>query len=447
MMDPNIDVKVTGMSPVESNVVGKTSRSLQPSSSRLRRPSVLNACQRCRKRHIRCDERTPCGTCARLNVLCVRHDHRLLARCPRSALEERVRVLEEQLAKIGARSEANSLNEPSVSGGVERTRQVPQLRIDTAFSTEPYALDYRSSVDISPSTPNIPTIEITQYDTPGYLDVPPSPSLVFSSSSRASTPDPFLVPSPTLSPMRRERQGSLFLDSHCFLDSPSMPCYSDEAHLSPFSRNGRDRSASLSLDVCNPHGASNLNREMPAGISDPSQLKEGVFPGLSLQQPSAMLPPGHLEHQIYQESPSQRFPSRNEAEMFTMAYFDHFGQHHPTSNRQALSVCLEAVYNVLGSTLPQLTAVSQSTKVPPTEYSFGMAQFHVFMVMACGIRLLNAGSTTPMSSEHREMLETCYHRAIQQVHSMCFWDEPGGQNAATYLLHYVKSSPQETGLS
>lgn len=441
-MDPNLGASTART----SNTTGDGSNpSGHPASSRSRKPSVVNACERCRKRKIRCDERTPCATCARFHVACVRPNHRLLAKDAQSALEERVRLLEEQLARVGAQNVPNAQSNTGSSAESSPTRAeagqgAQELRIDTEFDIDspsgpyPYPFDCSTNFEVT-SGPYLPAIEITQFDTPNYLDVSPSPSLVFS-SSRGSTPDTSLVSS--LVSSRPDRRSSLTVTSSYSI-GPSAIQYPSEplSNLNPFASVNRGRSSSLSEEIWTPNTPFSLD---PSDQQALAQSKDASGP--SSQRPSSLLAALPQQHQIPQPSPFQHFPSKTEAEILTMSYLSHFGQQHSTSRRQILSICLNAVYNILDPASPELSsAVSPSINVPSTEYSFGMAQFHVFMVLACGLRLLNADSSTKISDSHENMLATCYHHAMQHVHSIGFWDEPGGVEAATYLLNYVKSSP------
>jgi len=131
-----------------------------------------------------------------------------------SALEERVRKLEAQLAE--AQSPTRQIYdswENSHSMLDERTESVhqPSLRLDTSFiasSPRSRSLSMGDNLDMfdnytTPTSSDVPVIEITAAtcESPASIPVSPNPSLFsnFSATTRGSTPDPYWTV--TASPM------------------------------------------------------------------------------------------------------------------------------------------------------------------------------------------------------------------------------------------------------
>ncbi|EON69550.1 hypothetical protein W97_08810 [Coniosporium apollinis CBS 100218] len=128
-------------------------------------------------------------------------------------------------------------------------------------------------------------------------------------------------------------------------------------------------------------------------------------------------------------------PPKSDAETISQAYFSHFSNEQPYLDRSTFQFCLNAVYS-LPSPNAQLD-LTAATILSSTPYSLQTAKFHVFIVLATGMRLLGE----QLGGRFEGMLESCYRAAMGQVAEvgMDFWERPGGAEAAMLLAAFGKA--------
>ncbi|KJX92093.1 hypothetical protein TI39_contig5923g00001, partial [Zymoseptoria brevis] len=200
---PPITRRATIGDPVGDNAV-----------ARQRRKTTVTACDRCRRRKIRCDGERPCHTCKRFGARCFtteqRRERSASNTADTAALADRVRQLEARLAASEQQQSLSSNGNPFESNHVNQPGP-PSLHIDTSFNYPDLMSDFpytdEMSYDETPMTEDqmgllVPTIQITgphgtAPSSPSLLSPnSPAPSL-FSGTSNASTPDMLATTSPS----------------------------------------------------------------------------------------------------------------------------------------------------------------------------------------------------------------------------------------------------------
>ncbi|GES66479.1 C6 zinc finger domain protein [Aspergillus terreus] len=129
---------------------------------------VAIACERCRRRKIRCDGETPCATCRRFSLNCIRPQRGSEGQ---AALEQRVRQLEARIFELSTGFSNNQVLR-QVGNGPTDSQGSPSLHLFTDLA----ALDYPDPhepygqlfLDSNPAPREIPRIEVVDYATPDF---------------------------------------------------------------------------------------------------------------------------------------------------------------------------------------------------------------------------------------------------------------------------------------
>ncbi|KAF2263302.1 hypothetical protein CC78DRAFT_569107 [Lojkania enalia] len=405
-----------------------------------RRKSVSNACERCRRRKIRCDGDTPCATCKRFSLQCVRiqKPREAIASEHQAALENRIHQLEAQLAAhVGAPTHGMESIGQSLMAGTSNfdwQSPPPQLALETNFPA-PYSPE--SELDLATfSAGGIPSIAITECEsTPNDSPCSSVPSF-WSGTTRASSPDTHRTPA-------LQFQHNFAGPSNTATFPPSLtptPASWDfmeqdnPTHLKPHPDLSRRSSVSSSSMDSDDHASSELDNDadiLPLGPM-PRLPRQGIFAASTESPPSGVPRSSHTDrNRAINVTP---FPSRFEAETLTTEFAQHIQsfEHKPYTIPAALfrQLC-EVVYP---DPKKRSSSVDLSISVP-------MARFHVFLAMAIGMKIRILESTESTNS----LLDRCYELAIQQASSPTFWQENGGVEAAQ-LLTVFASLKNELGL-
>ncbi|CBF83929.1 hypothetical protein AN2826.2 [Aspergillus nidulans FGSC A4] len=143
-----------------SRTSAEPGKSLTQSSSETgygRGKTVTSACERCRRRKIRCDGETPCATCRRFRINCVR-----IQKNDTQALEQRVRQLEAQIAEFTGGISSTQGQEASKHS----TQTWPNIPVATDFGSPGPAISIDELGQIQPPTLShleIPSIQVVDY--------------------------------------------------------------------------------------------------------------------------------------------------------------------------------------------------------------------------------------------------------------------------------------------
>lgn len=369
---------------------------------------VATACERCRRRKIRCDGETPCATCRRFAIACVRPRKNSETQ---AALEQRVRQLEAQIFELssGFASSAQVI-EPGSQGAdyrvpTRRASPVP-LTLDTQFSDgRPDAEDvscggelFRHHLgEMSPPGLDIPRIEVVD-------------CADFSSSSLTPTPSLPSAGSVASSPMSATLDAGLIAPHFGLTLSPPMstcpsPSFDSLPYLSPTSlaescTSRRSSVSSLGLDMdWRPSG-------VPLSESPDEDLGFNAFSAL----PS--------DHQV------TTVPTRFEAETLLELFFDKTQQLGYPVDQGRFRAFLDMIDSSYDGPLG-----------PGNPSPVSMAKFHVYMAMAIGLRLKTDGRAT-----ESRLLESCYRLALDQIGSPRFWSQPLAGDAAMLMVLFARAS-------
>ncbi|KAH7116243.1 hypothetical protein B0J11DRAFT_571954 [Dendryphion nanum] len=426
------------MCPFTSFPEGEGPNRFSPSSVKdwqPRRKSVSNACERCRRRKIRCDGSTPCGTCSRFSLPCVRTQKtkEVLASEHQAMLESRIHQLESQLAAhvnspMHGMEGIESIDSSLMSGSSSFDWQSPppQLSLDTAF---PAPFTPGQDMDLGSfsagSIASLPSIAITECEHNPNISSPISPVPSFwSGTTRASSPElqptsapqyppslPMSARSQTFSPPAGLHGG----ESWEFLgqqdDGQLKP---HAAHSQTFSRRTSVSSASLDSD----EASEDLQPLAPI----PRLPRQGIFSPRTESPISSGTPTASFTDRS-RAMDAIPLPSRFEAETLTtefVHFIDSISGPKPYSLSPAVFAKLcEAVYPEPGS---------RSSSVDNT-LSQKVVRFHVFMAMAIGMKVRIRDSPEPSNA----LLDRCYELAMQQTSSAVFWQEQGSVEAAQLM--------------
>lgn len=442
------------MCPFTSLPEGEGPNRFSPSSVKdwqPRRKSVSNACERCRRRKIRCDGSTPCQTCSRFSLPCVRTQKtkEVLASEHQVMLETRIHQLESQLAAHvnapmhgmegmeGIESIDSSLL--PVPSTFDWQSPPPQLSLDTAFPT-PFTSgghDMDLSNFSAGSIASLPSIAITECEHNPNISSPISPVPSFwSDTTRASSPEsqskstpqyppslPMSARSQTFSPPA----GLHGIDSWEFLGQQDSGQLKPQApHSQTLSRRTSVSSASLDSDE--------VSEDLQPLAPIPRLPRQGIFSS-RVESP---IPgrPGSTFTDRSRAVDAIPLPSRFEAETLTtefVQFIESIDGPKPYSLSPAIfrKFC-DAVYPEPGS---RSSSVDNSL-------SQKVVRFHVFMAMAIGmkVRIRDSPETT------NSLLDRCYELAMQQTSSAVFWQEQGAIEAAQLLSIFAsikKDAPLE----
>ncbi|KAJ6181061.1 hypothetical protein N7519_011522 [Penicillium mononematosum] len=345
---------------------------------------VIIACERCRRRKIRCDGETPCATCRRFSLHCVRPQKSSEGQ---AALEQRVQQLEARIIELSTGIPNPPVSYPGDSHSA-RHSSPPSLHLLTDLEPP------------NPSTLDIPRIEVVD-----FVDNMSPLSSSYMSSTMSAAPSP-------LSPMF---DGRLMPPNMGMTLSPPMsmcpsPGLDPIPHLSPgnFVETPRSRRSSMSISEYNLDlDHSNLNFPMADMGEDIRPPSFSFFPPPETDNLSGM--PTSVEIQplldiFLQKTSGMGYPLGHD--MFRIF----------------------------------LDIIDGSSQRPDTHgdgYPVSMAKFHVYMAMAVGLRMKENCRPREL-----ELLETCYRVAVEQIQSRRFWDQPLAGEAAVLLMLFAQASQQ-----
>ncbi|CAI6332580.1 unnamed protein product [Periconia digitata] len=365
-----------------------------------RRKSVSNACERCRRRKIRCDGDTPCSTCKRFSLQCVRSQkpREVVASEHQAALEGRIHQLEAQLAAhvsapmhgmetIDENSYMATTPASLTPSSFDWGQSPPPLTVDTNFGS---SFSSHGEIDLANfsavSVGSVPSIAITESQTKHFSPSPGPPHTA-----------------PSWEFMAQGYQGQL---------KPHNP------QSINMSRRTSTTASSNSVDSDDAGGDEDTDVMPLAPV--PHLPRQGIF-AAHAESP----PPGSTRSAYTDRSRAivtTPFPSRFEAETLTaefVGFVKSLEQKVYSVTPAQFSRMCEFVYPD-----PKKRGVSVDVSV-----STQMARFHVFMAMAIGMkmRIKDAAENT------NSLLDTCYDLAVQQASAPTFWQEQGGMEAAQLL--------------
>ncbi|KAL2841862.1 hypothetical protein BJY01DRAFT_236224 [Aspergillus pseudoustus] len=365
--------------------------------------TVTTACERCRRRKIRCDGETPCATCRRFGIKCVR-----IQKNDTHALETRVRQLEAQIAELtsGLPQDANALASPQP--------WTPDVRLMTDFGSPGPALSVDqpfSPFAGNPSSPiEIPSIQVVDYADSASpvspVSLSPSPSLhplvpvlpKTISDGLETRLRPTTSTGPTVSPP---------------MTAYPSPNFTTMPYLSPRSVPGPSRSRSSSVSSLNlDYDWASASGDLPVSGFAESNLGASMF---------EMVP-------RISESAAAWTLTRFESETLLDKYFDRTQGYSIPVDRSKLFEFLDLI------DLPQLPSSGHDLPC-----SVSMARFHVYMAMAIGLRMETAERATTI-----HLLHTCYRMALDEARAPTFWTQPFGVEAAMLVMIFAQVSSQET---
>ncbi|PSN61782.1 hypothetical protein BS50DRAFT_613422 [Corynespora cassiicola Philippines] len=412
-----------------------------------RRKSVSNACERCRRRKIRCDGDTPCATCKRFSLPCVRTQkpREVVASEHQAALESRIHQLEAQLAAhVNAPMHGMESIDQNIMAGTppnfDWQSPPPQLSLDTSF---PAAFSPENEMDLgSFSAGSIPSIAITECELIPTTTSPSSPVPSFwSGTTRASSPEMPSTSAPRFAPNLAYAPGSKpFSPPTAPHTAPSWEfmAQGSTSQLKPEPSQSQNISrktsmSSMSLES-DEQGISSIPEEdedidvLPLAPA-PRLPRQGIFAARTESPPSAVSRSSFSDRS--RAITTTPFPSRFEAETLTtefVQYVESQGQKvYSVSSPQFGRFC-EVVY-------PDPKNRASTTDVA---VSTPMARFHVFLAMAIGMKLRIRNSPENTNS----LLNTCYELAMQQASAPTFWQENGGVEAAQLLSIFASIRPE-----
>ncbi|KAF2645413.1 hypothetical protein P280DRAFT_465254 [Massarina eburnea CBS 473.64] len=375
-----------------------------------RRKSVSNACERCRRRKIRCDGDTPCSTCKRFSLQCVRSQkpREVVASEHQAALEGRIHQLEAQLAAhvsapmhgmetIDENAYMTTTPAALTPSTFDWGQSPPPLTVETNFAS-PFSPE--GEIDLgnfsAGTVGSIPSIAITE-----------SNSKPFSPSQGP----PHTAPSWEF--MAQGYQGQL------------KPKPSQSANMS---RRTSTTASSTSMESDEPPDE---DTDVMPLAPVPRLPRQGIF-AAHTESP----PPGSSRSSFTDRSraiTTTPFPSRFEAETLTAEFIAHL-----EAMEHKIYVVTPALFSRICESVypdPKKRGVSVDSTV-----STQMARFHVFMAMAIGMKMRIKDAQEQTNS----LLDTCYDLAMQQATSPTFWHENGGIEATQLLTIFasIRREPQ-----
>ncbi|KAL3481352.1 hypothetical protein BJX99DRAFT_163813 [Aspergillus californicus] len=368
--------------------------------------TVTSACERCRRRKIRCDGETPCATCRRFRISCVR-----IQKNDTNALEQRVRQLEALIAEMS--SGVSGAPSPDHHAIFSPQSWSPDIRLITDFGSPGPAIamdqPYGQFLSATSPTIDIPSIQVVDYADSASPISPVSPVAVSPSPSlRSLAPVP---PKPMLdnidSGLRPASTGPTISPPMTACPSPN---HSLNPYLSPRSAPGPPRSRSSSI--------SSLNLDAPDWASAPGDILSGLTEADLSMSMFDLIPNSDIE-------PSWT-PTRFEAETLLDKFFDrtHAAGYSPILERSRLFQHLDII---------------DHPRPPPRGHelscSVSMARFHVYMAMAIGLRMEKEGRATTVN-----MLHNCYALAFDEARGPSFWSQPFALEASMFIWLFAKVS-------
>ncbi|KAL2812736.1 hypothetical protein BJX63DRAFT_239049 [Aspergillus granulosus] len=363
--------------------------------------TVTTACERCRRRKIRCDGETPCATCRRFRINCVR-----IQKNDTHALETRVRQLEAQIAELTSGLAGVQPQDPNVPVSPQWT---PDIRLITDFSSPgpALAIDQQFSPFAgSPSSPiEIPSIQVVDY---ADASSPVSPVSI----SPSSSPHPLVPVLPKHMPDSMET-GLRPTNTGATMSPPITACpspnYTANPYLSPRSVPGPSRSRSSSVSSLGlDYDWASAPGDLPVSSFAESNLGASMF---------EMVP-------SVSEVAAPWTPTRFESETLLDKYFDRTQGYSIPVTRSKLFEFLDLLDHPRPS--------SSGRELP---CSVSMARFHVYMAMAIGLRMEMEGRATTI-----HLLHNCYRMALEEARSPLFWAQPYGVEAAMLVMIFAQVS-------
>ncbi|KAL3441633.1 hypothetical protein BJX65DRAFT_244684 [Aspergillus insuetus] len=373
--------------------------------------TVTTACERCRRRKIRCDGETPCATCRRFRINCVR-----IQKNDTHALETRVRQLEAQIADLTSGLAGGQPQDPNVLTSPHPW--TPDIRLITDFGSPgpPLGLDQPFSPFAgNPTSPiEIPSIQVVDYADSSSpvspVSLSPSPSL-----HPLASVLPKSMPDSLEAGLRPTSSGTTISPPMTACPSPN---YTAMPYLSPRSVPGPSRSrsssvSSLSLD----YDWASAPGDLPVSNFAESNLGASMFEMIpNMAENAAITPPWT--------------PTRFEAETLLDKYFERTQGHPIPVPRSKLFEFLDLI------DLPRLPSARGGSRDLPCSVS--MARFHVYMAMAIGLRMETEGRATTI-----HLLHNCYRMALEEARAPTFWTQAYGIEAAMLVMIFAQASSQE----
>ncbi|PKY02368.1 hypothetical protein P168DRAFT_329296 [Aspergillus campestris IBT 28561] len=370
----------------------------QPVDTWSRPRSVTAACERCRRRKIRCDGNTPCATCRRFSMVCIRHRKGEAQAC----LEKRVQELEAQVATLS-----------SILSSMQSETVTEDLPVWPSFPIDPSPTDSMSSPFVCPSfnphvndggTPpfDVPRIQIVECANPTPMQTAMSPSgvPVASGSNTAS-----MAIGAQLMPMQ------LGANLTPPLSASSSPTWEARCSLPPGSfalpsPSRRSSVSSLTLDT----NADILKPSLP-GAGDCLVEVQGI--GVS----------------PFGEEPEHfTVPNRAEADDLLDFICDKAPGLGVPLNRKSLQASLNIMYD-------------RETLAPINSCSASLARFQVYMAMAAALRL-----RPDVPGGESSLLDNFYRLALEQIQSSQFWTRPLANETALLMVLFARASQESAGL-
>ncbi|KAF1919975.1 hypothetical protein BDU57DRAFT_157110 [Ampelomyces quisqualis] len=414
-----------------------------------RRKSVSNACERCRRRKIRCDGETPCATCKRFTLQCIRKQkpREVVASEHREALEGRIHHLEAQLAA--------HVNAPM--HGMESLDQAIMATTPTSFDwqTSPLHLNLDTTVPASFTADDLdlgsfstggslPSISINECEHVPNVASPSSdvPSL-HSGTTRASSPD--TMPPTSAPPHYASMAHHLFSSNKSLASSPMEPHTapswefmaqaSAAGHLKPHTESSKGHSRRTSATSLSASSDENAMSPIPEIEDDllpfapaPRLPRQGIFAANPTDSPTAASSRSSFTDRS-RALATTPLPSRFEAETLTSefaAYIESLPYRAYTMTPPLFAQLCESVY-------PTIQPASASNVSVSVSMSHSMARFHVFLSMAVAMKLRIRDAP-----EHTNaLLDTCYELAMRQAGAATFWAEQGGVEAAQLVAVFA----------
>lgn len=371
----------------------------QPIETWSRPKSVTAACERCRRRKIRCDGDTPCATCRRFSIVCIRHrkgEAQLV-------LEKRIQELEAQVARLSAIL-SGSQNDPVA----EDSLLVPPLPIDlsptdsmsSAFGYP--AVDPRVPHGAAPplDVPRIQIVECANITGMPMAISPPGVPVASRSSTMSATMDTRLM----LTQLGTNLSPPLSVSSSPTWEARSSVSPGSFALPSP---SRRSSASSLVLDttfdlpdVLFSEAGDSLMKVPGIGVST-SDEDLGNFTALTCAEADGLL------DFICDKAPGLGVPLSRDS--------------------------LQASFNIICD--------HSETPTPVNFCSASMARFQVYMAMAAALRL-----RADLRGGEKSMLANCYRLALEQIQSSQFWTQPLAYEAALLMVLFARATQESSNL-
>lgn len=369
--------------------------------------TVTTACERCRRRKIRCDGETPCATCRRFRISCVR-----IQKNDTQALEQRVRQLEAQIAEFNTQGHNSGpfglpspqAWSPDVQFNVDFGSPGPAVAMDQSFS------QFHPG---SPSPLEIPSIQVVDYadsmSPVSPVSLSPSPMLRPLAPAR---PNP--ISDGLGAGLRPPSSGTAVSPPTTAIPSPNhglMPYLSPRSLPAP----SRSRSSSISSLGLDTDWASAPDLSV-YGLTD-TELESGMFEIPSTSPDSELQEPTRFEA----ETLIDKFFLQIQLAAYPLA-------HYPLDRFKLLEF-LNIIHHQQAPTLGTVHDWSCSES---------MARFHVYMAMAVSLKMEKDERSSTLN-----LLQKCYRLALRETQEPSFWKQAFAQEAAVLFSLFAQASSQE----